>query len=120
MYAHSCLDAFPLTPLVSPLSLRSPHINGTLICLSAMSRAEALSAPSSLLSSPPGTPAAGRGEDAATNKADGGTSSLLADLDDFMGGLSLPGFASGVVTATAASETRGTDTVFALARVGKG
>ncbi|CAM9742499.1 unnamed protein product [Ectocarpus fasciculatus] len=75
-------------------------------------RSEALSPPASPAPSPPASPAAERGQGAAvTSKADAaggggsgsggdggggggatsGASSLLADLDDFMGGLSLPG-----------------------------
>ncbi|CAN0282275.1 unnamed protein product [Ectocarpus sp. 12 AP-2014] len=68
-------------------------------------RSEALSPPASPASSPPASPTAERGQaasvtsktDAAGGGASGGggatsgASSLLADLDDFMGGLSLPG-----------------------------
>eukprot|EP00752_Nemacystus_decipiens_P006496 g5849.t1 len=65
------------------------------------SRPETLSALASPAPSPPSSPAAGQGKDGVTNAADGGSgggggaASLLADLDDFMGGLSLPGFTSG-------------------------
>ncbi|CBJ30579.1 hypothetical protein Esi_0203_0001 [Ectocarpus siliculosus] len=69
------------------------------------SRSEALSPPASPAPSPPASPTAERGQAAAvTSKTDAagggasggggatsGASSLLADLDDFMGGLSLPG-----------------------------
>ncbi|CAN0119310.1 unnamed protein product, partial [Ectocarpus sp. 13 AM-2016] len=69
------------------------------------SRSEALSPPASPVPSPPASPTAERGQAAAvTSKTDAagggasggggatsGASSLLADLDDFMGGLSLPG-----------------------------